>query len=118
MLDTTVVATFLGHSLVSFIPFHLCSITGMGYNKMCFHCSICWSTAEEDYTHLEERVEFGIEDLEKRVMVLIADNDILENVELFTATIVPIRGPFPVAVQNDNVTVIIRDNDCELITAG
>ena len=118
MLDTTVVATFLGHSLVSFIPFHLCSITGMGYNEMCFHCSICWSTAEEDYTHLKERVEFGIEDLEKRVMVLIADNEILENVELFTATIVPIRGPFPVAVQNDNVTVIIRDNDCELITAG
>ena len=51
-------------------------------------------------------------------MVLIVDNDILENVELFTATIVPIRGPFPVAVQNNNVTVIIRDNDCELITAS
>ena len=81
-----------------------------------FHHWICRSIAEEDYIHLEERVEFGIEDLEKRIMVLIVDNDILENVELFTATIVPIRGPFPVAVQNGNVTVIIRDNDCELIT--
>ena len=88
------------------------------WNGIYFHRSICWSTAEEDYTHLEERVEFGIEDLEKRVMVLIADNDILENVELFTATIVPVHGLFPVAVQNNNVTVTIRDNDCELITPG
>ena len=71
---------------------------------------------EEDYRRLEERIEFGIEDLEMRRMVLIVDNDVLENMELFTATIVPIRGPFPVAVQNDNVTVIITDNDCELIT--
>ena len=88
------------------------------WNGIYFHPSICCSTAEEDYRHLEERIEFGIEDLEMRRMVLIVDNDVLENMELFTATIVPIRGPFPVAVQNDNVTVIITDNDCELISAS
>ena len=80
--------------------------------------SVAPHAVEEDYRHLEERIEFGIEDLEMRRMVLIVDNDVLENMELFTATIVPIRGPFPVAVQNDNVTVIITDNDCELITAS
>ena len=118
MLDTTVVVLFLGHSLAVYelVPFHSTFVLSLEWDI--FHHSICCSTAEEDYRHLEERIEFGIEDLEIRRMVLIVDNDVLENVELFTATIVPIRGPFPVAVQNDNVTVVIADNDSELIMAS
>ena len=71
-------------------------------------------TGEEDYMELERRITFEIEDRQMRVMALIVDDEMLENVESFTAAITPLPGPFPVAVQRSQATVTITDNDCEL----
>ena len=59
-------------------------------------------------------IEFDVADTELTVMTTITDNDILEGAESFTATIIALEGPFPVAVVvNATVTVEIVDDDCK-----
>ena len=72
-------------------------------------------TGQGDYQPLfEEVVTFDVSDMEQAVTTTITDNDILENVESFTATIIALEGLFPVAVvMNGTVTVDIVDDDCE-----
>ena len=77
------------------------------------HNIVACPVGEEDYMTLERRVTFEIEDRQMRIMTLILDNSALENAESFTASITPLPGPFPVAVQMSQATVTIRDNDCE-----
>ena len=57
-------------------------------------------------------VAFDVTDTEQTVTTTITDNDVLESVESFTATIVALDGLFPVAVVvNATVTVNIVDDD-------
>ena len=57
-------------------------------------------------------VAFDVNDTEQTVTTTITDNDILESVESFTATIVALDGLFPVAVVvNATVTVNVFDDD-------
>ena len=59
-------------------------------------------------------VTFDVSDMEQAVTTTITDNEVLENVESFTATIVALEGVFPVAVvMNGTVTVEIVDDDGE-----
>ena len=44
-------------------------------------------------------------------MVFVLDDEVLEDVENFTASLVPVPGLFPVAVGDDMATVTIVDND-------
>ena len=65
-----------------------------------------------DYQPLNVEIAFDVEDTEQIVSTTITDNDRLEGVESFTATIVALEGPFPVAVvMNPTVTVDIVDDD-------
>ena len=68
-----------------------------------------------DYQPLfEEVVAFDASDTEQIVTTRIIDNEVLESVESFTATIVAVAGLFPVAVvMNGTVTVEIVDDDGE-----
>ena len=57
-------------------------------------------------------VAFDVTDTEQTVTTTITDNDVLESVESFTATIVALDGLFPVAVMvNATVTVNVLDDD-------
>ena len=59
-------------------------------------------------------VAFDASDTEQIVTTRIIDNEVLESVESFTATIVAVEGLFPVAVvMNGTVTVEIVDDDGE-----
>ena len=65
-----------------------------------------------DYQPLDVEVAFDVEDTEQIVTTTITDNDRLEGVESFTATIVALESLFPVAVvMNATVTVDIVDDD-------
>ena len=72
-------------------------------------------TGQGDYQPLfEEVVTFDVSDMERAVTTTVTDDEILENVESFTATIVAVEGVFPVAVvMNGTVTVEIVDDDGE-----
>ena len=75
---------------------------------------VCTSAGQGDYQSLVEEVAFDVSDMERTVTTTITDNEVFENVESFTATIVALEGLFPVAVvMNGTVTVEIVDDDCE-----
>ena len=57
-------------------------------------------------------IAFDVNDTEQIVSTTITDNERLESVESFTATIVALSGTFPVAVvMNATATVDIVDDD-------
>ena len=56
-------------------------------------------------------VTFDVSDMEQAVTTTITDNEVLENVESFTATIVALEGV--AVVMNGTVTVEIVDDDGE-----
>ena len=62
---------------------------------------------------MNEEITFDIDDLQQSVVIFILDNSIVEGVEIFSVSISPIPGLFPVAVKNSMVTIFIKDNDCK-----
>ena len=80
--------------------------------SLCYDCIPIAGSG--DYQPLDEVIAFDVRDTEQTVTTTITDNDILESVESFSATIVALEGLFPVAVgMNATVTVDIVDNDSE-----
>ena len=71
----------------------------------------------DDYQLVDKRIEFdanttlGIDELEKREIIIITDNTALEEREFFTVSITAVLGIFPVAVQNFTAIIEIDDND-------
>ena len=60
---------------------------------------------------MSREVTFGADETVKVVEVPIQQDDVLEDLELFTATLSPVSGP--VSVENEEATATIVDDDSE-----
>ena len=96
----------------------ICNLLRLKHNTNCTPLSYSFlSPARDDYQHVVKTIEFdanttlGIDEIEKREIVIITDNIALEEREFFTVNITAIPGIFPVAVQNFTATIEIDDND-------
>ena len=74
-------------------------------------CVYFSSAAPGDYTEVSREVTFGADETVKVVEVPIQQDDVLEDLELFTATLSPVSGP--VSVENEEATATIVDDDSE-----
>jgi hypothetical protein len=68
-------------------------------------------TDVQDFSAVNETVEFGVDVTQMEVIIFIADNSALEDVEQFIVEIEPVPGVFPVAVMDNIATITIIDND-------
>ena len=75
-----------------------------------FSCSI----APGDYTRVSDEVTFGADETVKVVEVPIQQDNVVEGVELFTATLSPVSGSIGVQIGGQGeATATITDDDSE-----
>jgi hypothetical protein len=55
-------------------------------------------TDGQDFSAVNDTLEFGVDAIQMEVMIFIMDNSALEDVEQFTVEIEPVPGVFPVVV--------------------
>ena len=74
------------------------------------------STAGEDYTTTSATVTFQAAETSQVVMVPILFDNLLEGEEQFTAQLSLPAGQDGVVLGANTVTVVITDDDCEILT--
>ena len=60
-------------------------------------------------------ITFDTSVTEKVVQILISNDDMVENNEMFTVSITAVDGVYPVRVVDSELRVVIVDNDRELV---
>ena len=72
-------------------------------------------TAPGDYMGVSDEVTFGADETVKEVEVPIQQDNVVEGVELFTATLSPVSGSIGVRIGGQGeATATITDNDSEM----
>ena len=74
-------------------------------------CDVCAATVEVDFTATSQLLVFNAATSEHTVMIPIIDDDLLEHVESFSATLTLLASDDQVSLSPSEATITILDND-------